>query len=41
VSPIARTLIKANEGDILKLVMPERIDEIEVLRVSYPKSGAD
>jgi len=36
VSPIARTLLKANEGDVLKLVMPERIDEIEVLRVSYP-----
>ncbi len=37
VSPIARTLLKAFEGDVLKLVMPERVDEIKVLRVDYPK----
>jgi transcription elongation factor GreB len=36
VSPIARTLLKTFEGDVLKLVMPDRVDEIEVLRVSYP-----
>ena len=36
VSPIARTLLKAREGDVLKLVMPDRVGEIEVLRVSYP-----
>jgi len=36
VSPIARTLLKAHEGDVLKLVIPERVDEIEVLRVRYP-----
>ena len=36
VSPIARTLLKAFEGDVLKLVMPERVDEIEVLQVTYP-----
>ncbi|MDD2925446.1 transcription elongation factor GreB [Rhodoferax sp.] len=36
VSPVARTLLKAFEGDVLKLVMPERVDEIEVLRVTYP-----
>ena len=36
ISPIARTLLKAFEGDVLKLVMPERVDEIEVLQVSYP-----
>lgn len=36
VSPIARTLLKANEGDVLKLVMPGRVDEIEVLQVNYP-----
>lgn len=35
VSPIARTLLKAFEGDVLKLVMPDRVDEIEVLRVRY------
>ena len=36
ISPIARTLLKAREGDVLKLVMPERVAEIEVLKVSYP-----
>lgn len=36
VSPIARTLLKAEEGDVLKLVMPDRVDEIEVIKVSYP-----
>jgi transcription elongation factor GreB len=36
VSPIARTLLKAREGDALRLVMPERVADIEVLRVSYP-----
>lgn len=36
VSPIARTLLKARTGDVLKLVMPDRVGEIEVLRVSYP-----
>lgn len=37
ISPIARTLLKAREGDELKLVMPERVGYIEVLRVSYPQ----
>lgn len=36
ISPIARTLLKAREGDSLRLVMPERVSEIEVLRVAYP-----
>jgi transcription elongation factor GreB len=36
VSPIARTLLKASEGDVLKLVMPDRVGEIEVLKVTYP-----
>mgnify|MGYP005805581475 CR=1 FL=1 len=36
ISPIARTLLKAREGDELKLVMPERVSEIEVLAVRYP-----
>jgi transcription elongation factor GreB len=36
VSPIARTLLKSHEGDVLKLIMPERVDDIEVLQVSYP-----
>lgn len=37
VSPIARTLLKAREGDELKLVMPDRVGDIEVLRVTYPE----
>ncbi|CAM8645687.1 COG0782 Uncharacterized conserved protein, YhbC family [Comamonadaceae bacterium] len=36
ISPIARTLLKAREGDELKLVMPDRVCDIEVLRVQYP-----
>jgi transcription elongation factor GreB len=39
VSPIARTLLKAREGDVLKLVMPQRVAEIEVVRVVYPKAS--
>jgi transcription elongation factor GreB len=40
ISPIARTLLKAREGDVLKLVLPDRVDELEVLRVSYPAKSA-
>lgn len=36
ISPIARTLLKARAGDVLRLVMPERVSEIEVLTVEYP-----
>jgi transcription elongation factor GreB len=36
ISPIARTLLKARAGDTLKLMMPGRVEEIEVLSVSYP-----
>jgi transcription elongation factor GreB len=36
VSPIARTLLKARVGDVLNLVTPAGVSEIEVLRVSYP-----
>ncbi|OGO96110.1 MAG: transcription elongation factor GreB [Curvibacter sp. RIFCSPHIGHO2_12_FULL_63_18] len=36
ISPIARTLLKAREGDELKLVMPDRVATIEVLQVVYP-----
>lgn len=36
ISPIARTLLKAREGDELRLVMPERVITIEVLSVNYP-----
>ena len=36
VSPIARTLLKARTGDVLQLVTPAGIVEIEVLGVQYP-----
>lgn len=37
ISPIARTLLKARVGDELKLVMPDRVGDIEVLSVNYPR----
>jgi transcription elongation factor GreB len=36
VSPIARALLKAREGDVVKLVTPLGAQEIEILRVGYP-----
>jgi transcription elongation factor GreB len=36
VSPIARTLLKSSVGDVLKLVTPHGVREIEVLSVTYP-----
>ena len=36
ISPIARTLLKARVGDVLRLPMPGRVAEIEVLEVRYP-----
>jgi transcription elongation factor GreB len=43
VSPIARTLLKAREGDELQLVTPVGVEPIEVVEVRYPtpaKPGA-
>jgi len=36
VSPIARTLLKSHVGDVLRLVTPSGVVEIEVLEVRYP-----
>jgi transcription elongation factor GreB len=36
ISPIARALLKAREGDVVKLVTPSGVHEIEVLHVEYP-----
>ncbi len=36
IAPIARALLKAREGDVVKLVVPSGVQEIEVLRVRYP-----
>jgi transcription elongation factor GreB len=40
ISPVARTLLKSRVGDVLKLVTPAGVEEIEVLEVSYPKPAA-
>ncbi len=39
ISPIARALLKAQEGDVVRLVTPAGAQEIEVLKVSYPTPG--
>ena len=41
VSPIARTLLKARVGDVLQLVTPVGIVEIEVISVQYPAPEQD
>ena len=38
ISPIARTLLKARTGDVLKLVTPSGVIAIEVLHVEYPQT---
>src|SRR5512140_1181572 len=40
ISPIARALLKAREGDVVRLVTPSGAQEIEVLSVSYPAPQA-
>ena len=39
ISPIARALLKAREGDVVKLATPGGVHDIEVLSVSYPRSS--
>ena len=39
ISPIARALLKAREGDAVKLMTPAGAQEIEVLEVRYPAPG--
>ena len=36
ISPIARTLLKAREGDELQLVSPGGVERIEIVAVRYP-----
>src|SRR4051794_33309668 len=40
ISPIARALLKANEGDAVKLITPGGAQEVEVLEVRYPAPQA-
>jgi transcription elongation factor GreB len=35
ISPIAKALLRAEEGDVVKMRTPQGIDEIEVLEVRY------
>ena len=41
ISPIARALLKAREGDVVKLVTPAGVTEVEVLSVAYPDAAPD
>ena len=36
ISPVARSLLKARVGDVVKLVVPGGVQELEVLSVRYP-----
>jgi transcription elongation factor GreB len=36
ISPVARALIKARVGDVVRLVVPGGVQELEVLAVQYP-----
>jgi transcription elongation factor GreB len=40
IAPIARALLKAHVGDVVRLATPAGVQEIEVLAVSYPAPGA-
>jgi transcription elongation factor GreB len=40
VSPVARALLKARVGDVVKLVTPGGVRDLEVLRVEYPAPRA-
>lgn len=40
ISPVARALLKAREGDSVRLVTPAGPREIEIVEVRYPKPGA-
>lgn len=41
VSPVARTLLKKNQGDVLQLVTPAGVLEIEVIDVQYPRPAVN
>ena len=39
VSPVARALLKARVGDVVKLALPGGMQELEVLSVDYPEAA--
>jgi len=36
IAPVARALLKAREGDVVRLATPAGVRDVEVLRVQYP-----
>ena len=38
VSPIARTLLRSQVGDVVRLSSPSGVQNIEIIRVEYPKA---
>ncbi len=41
ISPVARTLTKAREGDTVTLYTPSGVEELTILEVAYPAPKAD
>jgi transcription elongation factor GreB len=39
VSPVARALLKARVGDVVRLVVPGGVQELEILSVEYPAAS--
>jgi transcription elongation factor GreB len=39
ISPIARALLKAREGEVVRLVTPSGAKEVEILKVEYPATA--
>ena len=39
ISPISRALLKAREGDVVRLVTPQGAQEVEVMAVRYPPAA--
>ena len=40
ISPVARALLKARVGDVVKLMLPAGPQELEVLEVEYPEAAS-
>ena len=40
ISPIARALMKAGEGDTVKMRTPNGVEEIEIVEISYDTDGS-
>ena len=40
ISPIARTITKAREGDVVTLHTPTGVEELEILEVTYPAKSS-